>query len=60
MTYSKIQSFILVNKKGKEIINKIDSNSLSQAIEMFATIKRIRPDQLLKIYTVYEESKYGK
>ncbi len=60
MTYSKIQSFILINKKGKEIINKIDSNSLSQAIKMFATIKQIRPDQLLKIYTVYEESKYGR
>ncbi len=60
MTYSKIQSFILINKKGKEIINKIDSNSLSQAIKMFATIKQMRPDQLLKIYTVYEESKYGR
>ena len=39
-----------------ERINKVVADSLSEAIEMFATIKQIRPDQLIEIYKVYEQS----
>lgn len=38
-----------------ERINKVEANSLSEAIETFATIKQIRPDQLIEIYKVYEQ-----
>ena len=39
-----------------ERIHKVVAGSLSEAIEMFATIKQIRPDQLIEIYKVYEQS----
>ena len=38
-----------------ERINKVVADSLSEAIEMFANIKQIRPDQLIEIYKVYEQ-----
>ena len=38
-----------------ERINKVVADSLSEAIEMFAVIKQIRPDQLIEIYKVYEQ-----
>ena len=38
-----------------ERIHKVIADSLSEAIEMFATIKQIRPDQLIEIYKVYEQ-----
>ena len=38
-----------------ERIHKVVADSLSEAIEMFATIKQIRPDQLIEIYKVYEQ-----
>ena len=38
-----------------ERIHKVVADSLSEAIEMFAKIKQIRPDQLIEIYKVYEQ-----
>lgn len=43
-----------------ERINKVVANSISEAIEMFAIIKQLRPDQLLEIYSVYEQPTDGK
>ena len=41
----------LLNKSG-EIINKIRSESLEVAIELFSKIKKLKPKQLLEIYKV--------
>tara|TARA_B100002019_G_C20923170_1_gene428558 strand:+ start:391 stop:570 length:180 start_codon:yes stop_codon:yes gene_type:complete len=57
---SKNQTFILTHKVNNEIVNKIDSTSLSEAVKMFAIIKQLRPDQLLEIYSVHEQSPNGK
>ena len=43
-----------------ERINKCVANSLSEAIDTFAAIKRLRPDQLIEIFSVYEQPKDGK
>jgi hypothetical protein len=43
-----------------ERIHKCVANSLSEAVEIFATIKQLRPDQLLEIYSVYEQPSDGK
>lgn len=55
-----VQSFVLTNRKDKEIIKKVNATSLSEAVKMFAIIKHLRPDQLLEIYSVYEENTNGK
>ena len=49
-------------KSGKpgERIHKVVAEALSEAIKMFATIKQIRPDQLVEIYKVYEQPSNGK
>lgn len=49
-------------KSGKrgERIHKVVAESLSEAINLFATIKHIRPDQLVEIYKVYEQPPNGK
>lgn len=44
----------LLNKSG-EVINKIKSESLELAIELFAEIKKLKPKQLLEIYKVKEK-----
>jgi hypothetical protein len=46
-------------KRG-ERIHKVVAESLSEAIHMFATIKQLRPDQLVEIFSVYEQSTDGK
>ena len=43
-----------------ERIGKVVAESLSEAIHMFATIKQLRPDQLVEIFSVYEQSTDGK
>jgi hypothetical protein len=43
-----------------ERINKCVAESLTEAIHMFAIIKQLRPDQLLDIFSVYEQSTDGK
>jgi len=45
------ESYKLVNQSG-ETINKIDAESLSEAISVFAKIKRLEDIELLKIYSV--------
>jgi len=43
-----------------ERIHKCVSYSLSEAIDIFATTKQLRPDQLLEIFSVYEQPTNGK
>jgi len=49
-------------KKGVrgERINKVVANSISEAIEMFSQIKQLRPDQIVELYSVYEQPSDGK
>ena len=53
------KNFILSEKRSKEVVNKLKASSLSEAIKI-ATIKQIRPDQLLDSYKVYEQPQDGK
>lgn len=43
-----------------ERIHKCVAGSLSEAIDIFATTKQLRPDQLLEIFSVYEQPTDGK
>jgi len=43
-----------------ERISKCTAFSLTEAVNTFATIKQLRPDQLLEIYSVYEQPSNGK
>lgn len=43
-----------------ERINKCIASSLTQAINRFAAIKQLRPDQLVELYSVYEQPSNGK
>lgn len=57
-------TFVLETKpttgKRGERIHKTVAYSLSEAIEIFAQIKNLRPDQLLEIFSVYEQPTNGK
>ena len=62
---SKTQTYILETKTTQsgirgERINKVVAESLTEAIHMFAEIKQQRPDQLLKLFSVYEQPSDGK
>ena len=62
---SKTQTYILETKTTQsgirgERINKVVAESLTEAIHMFAEIKQLRPDQLLKLFSVYEQPIDGK
>ena len=59
------QTYILETKTTQsgirgEIINKVVAESLTDAITMFAAIKQLRPDQLLELFSVYEQPSDGK
>ncbi len=43
-----------------ERIHKVVAPSLSEAVNMFATIKQLRPDQLIELFSVYEQPTDGK
>ena len=43
-----------------ERIYKVVAESLSEAIHMFAGIKQLRPDQLIELFSVYEQPSDGK
>ena len=43
-----------------ERINKCVAESLSEAISLFASIKQLREDQLVELFTVYEQPTDGK
>ena len=58
-------TYVLETKTGGdgvrgERINKCVSESLTEAIHMFAIIKQLRPDQLLDIFSVYEQPTDGR
>lgn len=43
-----------------ERINKCIARSLTEAIDIFAQIKQLRPDQIVELFTVYEQPSDGK
>jgi len=57
-------TYILETKTKKGIrgerIHKVVAESLSEAIERFANIKQLRPDQLVELFSVYEQPTDGK
>jgi RNA 3'-terminal phosphate cyclase len=62
---SKTQTFILETKTSQsgvrgERVNKVVAESLTEAITMFAAIKQLREDQLLQLFSVYEQPTDGK
>ena len=59
------QTYILETKTTQsgirgERISKVVAESLTDAITMFATIKQLRPDQLIELFSVYEQPSNGK
>jgi hypothetical protein len=59
------QTFVLETKTTQEgmrgeRIHKVVASSLSEAVHMFAIIKNLRPDQLIEIFSVYEQPDDGK
>ena len=58
------QTFILETKTQKgvrgERLHKVVANSLSEAVDMFAQIKQLRPDQIIELFSVYEQPTDGK
>jgi len=58
------QTFILETKTKNgvrgEQIHKVVSPSLSEAIQKFAAIKDLKPDQLIELFSVYEQPTNGK
>jgi len=59
------QTFVLETKTQNngvrgERIHKVVATSLSEAVHMFAAIKQLRPDQLIELFSVYEQPTDGK
>lgn len=46
--------YLTINKNKKDIIAKIMTNNIEQAVIYFAELKNLSIDDLLKIYTVVE------
>ena len=43
-----------------ERVHKVVSYSLTEAIQMFAQIKQLRPDQIVELFSVYKQPSDGK
>ncbi len=43
-----------------ERIHKVVAESLTDAITKFSVIKQLRPDQLIKLFSVYEQPSDGR
>ena len=43
-----------------ERMHKVVSYSLTEAIQMFAQIKQLRPDQIVELFSVYKQPSNGK
>ena len=61
----KIQTYVLETKTTQdgvrgERIHKVVAESYSEAIHMFSIIKQLRPDQLIELFSVYEQPNNGK
>ena len=58
------QTFVLETKTQSgargERLHKVVANSLSEAVQMFAQIKQLRPDQIIELFSVYEQPTNGK
>lgn len=46
------------NVRGEQV-NQCTAYSLTEAVNIFSQTKQLRPDQLLKIFSVYEQSTNG-
>ena len=53
---SKLSLFTKPNHQGErgEVINTCSADSLTEAIIIFAQIKQLNPDQLVKLFRVHE------
>jgi hypothetical protein len=58
-TYILVTKPIFQGERG-ERINKCVAYSLTEAIDIFAEIKDLRPDQLIELFSVYEQPTDGK
>lgn len=58
-TYILVTKPIFQGERG-ERINKCVAYSLTEAIDIFAEIKDLRPDQLIELFSVYEQPSDGK
>jgi hypothetical protein len=58
-TYFLMSKPVFQGERG-ERISKCSANSISEAINTFAQIKQLRPDQLLELFSVYEQPRDGK
>ena len=58
-TYMLVTKPIFQGERG-ERINKCVAYSLTEAIDIFAEIKDLRPDQLIELFSVYEQPTDGK
>jgi hypothetical protein len=47
--------YLKYNNLGKDIIMKIDANSLDQAINFFSKMKKLEKDDLLKVFIVTDQ-----
>ena len=53
--------YLLTNKNNTEVINKVEAQSLTEAVILLAKIKQLDPDKLLSIYKVTEQKiNYGR
>lgn len=43
-----------------ERIHKVVAPSLTEAIQLFAQIKQLRPDQIVELFSVYKQPSDGK
>ena len=43
-----------------ERVHKVESYSLTEAIQMFAQIKQLKPDQIVELFSVYKQPSDGK
>ena len=62
---SKLLTYVLETKTTQlgvrgERIHKVVAESLTDAITKFAVIKQLRPDQLIELFSVYEQPSNGK
>ena len=62
---SKLLTYVLETKTTQlgvrgERIHKVVAESLTDAITKFSVIKQLRPDQLIKLFSVYEQPSDGR
>jgi hypothetical protein len=51
-----MKKFNLCLKNSKEVINKVKSSTLVEAINFFSVVKNLKPNNLLELYHITEEN----